>query len=168
MNDTFSFHCHDDLEFCPRYEIGSPSSIRVRVLNRDPVILIKAESDEVSEGQPARFVLERLWNEENLSAETPGWADTLVFVDTTVSSTEVTGDLPTEITFGRNETLKVIEVATNDDQAFGTDGSVTIVILPDTSGPDQNLAAKYTTGWELARTYRAGKAVGPGDRHGHG
>lgn len=39
----------------------------------------------------------------------------------------------------------MIEVATNDDQAFGTDGSVTIVILPDTSGPDQNLAAKYTT-----------------------
>ena len=145
VQDTFPFHCDDELKFCPRYEIGSPSSIRVEVVNRDPVILIAAEADEVSEGQPARFVLQRIWNEENLSASSPGWADTLVLLRTTVHGHQTTDELPTEFTFGRNETETVIEVATGKVQAFGDDGSVTIEILPDTTGPDQNLAAKYTT-----------------------
>ena len=145
VNDTFTFHCDDELRFCPNYHIGSPNSIRVRVLNRDPVILIKAETDDVSEGQAARFVLERLWNEENLNDTTPGWADTVVLVDTTVTGTQTTGDLPTEITFGRNETVKVIELVTVNDHTSGEDGSATIVILADTTGPDQNPAAKYST-----------------------
>ena len=145
VNDTFGFHCDDELEFCPRYEIGSPSSIRVKLMNRDPVILIAAEADEVTEGQPARFILERLWNEENLSDTTPGWADTLVFLATEAGGTQVVGAFPAEITFGMNETLKVIEVATSSDQASTDDGFVTVAIRPDTTGPDQNLAAKYTT-----------------------
>ena len=145
VNDTFTFHCDDEWRFCPSYHIGSANSIRVRVLNRDPVILIKAETDDVSEGQPVRFVLERLWNEENLNDTNPGWADTVVLVDTTLTGTQTTADLPTEITFGRNETLKVIELVTVNDQTHSEDGSATITILPDTTGPDQNSAAKYTT-----------------------
>ena len=145
VNDTFTFHCDDELRFCPSYHIGSPHSIRVRVLNRDPVILIKAEGDHVSEGQPARFVLERLWNEENLADSTPGWADTVVLVEATVTGGQSTGPLPTEVTFGRNETLKVIEVVTVNDQTYSEDGSATIAILADTTGPDQNPAAKYST-----------------------
>ena len=145
VSDTFRFQCDDELRFCPRYEMGSPNSIRVRVINRDPVILIKAETEEVDEGQPARFVLERVWNEENLSDTAPGWADTRVLLSTEVSSAQLEDELPTEITFGLNETLKVVEVATGDGQSFAEDGSVTIEILPDTTGPDQNLAAKYTT-----------------------
>ena len=145
VRDTFIFQCDDELRFCPSYEVGSPNSIRVRVVNRDPVIVIKSESDEVTEGQAARFTLERLWNEENLSDTSPGWADTLVLIETSVAGTRVTDDLPSEITFGRNETTKTIEVATVADTAFNDPGSVTVAILPDTTGADQNLAAKYTT-----------------------
>ena len=145
VRDTFIFQCDDELRFCPSYEVGSPNSIRVRVVNRDPVILIKSESDAVTEGQAARFTLERLWNEENLGDTSPGWADTLVLIETSVAGTRVTDDLPSEITFGRNETTKTIELATVADSAFNDPGSVTVAILPDTTGADQNLAAKYTT-----------------------
>ena len=57
----------------------------------------------------------------------------------------VTGMLPTEITFGLNETRKVIELATVADSAFAPDGSVSIEILEDTTGSDENLAAKYAS-----------------------
>ena len=59
----------------------------------------------------------------------------------------ITGVLPTEITFGQNETRKVIELQTVDDGAFGDNGSVTIELLPDTTGDGVNLQGKYTT-WE--------------------
>ena len=139
------FTCRDELRFCPRYEIGTPNKIRITVLNRDPTILISAESDDVNEGQPARFILERRWNEENLGDTTPGWADTKVLLRTSVEGEYVTSMLPTEITFGLNETRKVIELATVADSAFAEDGSVSIEILVDTTGSDENLAAKYTS-----------------------
>ena len=140
-----SYGCQDELRFCPRHEIGAPNKIKLKVLNRDPTILIKAESDEVNEGQPARFILERRWNEENLGDTSPGWADTRVFLRTSVEGEYVTSMLPTEITFGLNETRKVIELPTVADSAFAPDGSVSIEILVDTTGSDENLAAKYST-----------------------
>ena len=149
------FSCRDELRFCPRYEIGTPNKIKIKVLNRDPAVLIKAESDEVAEGQPARFILERMWNEENLGDTTPGFANTRVFLRTSVEGEYVTGMLPTEITFGLNETRKVIELATAADSAFAEDGSVTIEVLPDTTGPDENLAAKYEEFEYLAGPHRA-------------
>ena len=54
----------DELQYCPQYQVGTPHKIRLNLINRDPTILIKAESDQVVEGNPARFVLERLWNKE--------------------------------------------------------------------------------------------------------
>ena len=55
----------------------------------------------------------------------------------------ITGALPTEITFGRNETSKTIELATVDDSAFSANGSVTIELLPDTTSADLNISGKY-------------------------
>ena len=49
-----------DLRYCPKYLVGTVNKIRLTVMNRDPVILIKAENSVVEEGQPARFVVERL------------------------------------------------------------------------------------------------------------
>ena len=143
FDDTSS--CQDEPRFCPRNEVGTPSKIRIKVLNRDPSILISAESNVVNEGQPARFILERRWNEENLAiADPPGTADTRVLLRTSVEGEYVTGVLPTEVTFGLNETRKVIELATVGDSAFAADGSVTVEVLRDTTGPGENIAAKYT------------------------
>ena len=60
-----TFFCSEP-RFCPRYDIGTPNAIRITVLNRNPTILISAESATVEEGQPARFIVERRWNEDLL------------------------------------------------------------------------------------------------------
>ena len=55
----------------------------------------------------------------------------------------VTASLPTQIVFGRDATSTVIELETVDDSAFGDNGSVTIELLPDTTGSDLNTSGKY-------------------------
>ncbi len=115
-------------------------------MNRDPEILIKAENSEVDEGQPARFVVERMWSKDLLALQAPH-STTVVALRASQNGQYITGVLPTEITFGQNETRKVIELQTVDDGAFGDNGSVTIELLPDTTGDGANLQGKYTT-WE--------------------
>ena len=129
--------------FCPQYNIGTPNAIRITVLNRDPTVLIKAESATVVEGVPARFIVERRWNEDLLQNSTPA-SETVVTLHASQNGQYITGALPTAITFGRNETSKIIELATVDDSAFGANGSVTIELLPDTTGADLNIAGKYS------------------------
>ena len=113
-------------------------------MNRDPVILIKAENSEVEEGQPARFVVERLWSKDLLALQAPH-STTVVALRASQNGQYITGVLPTGITFGQNETRKVIELQTVDDGAFGNNGSVTIELLRDTTGAGVNLQGKYTT-----------------------
>ena len=59
--------CDHELRYCPQYRIGTPHKIRLNLINRDPTILIKAESTTVAEGQPARFIVERLWAQDLLN-----------------------------------------------------------------------------------------------------
>ena len=137
-------NCHDEPRYCPKYRVGTPHKIRLTLVNRDPTILIKAENSEVEEGQPARFVVERLWIENLLTYIAPD-SETVVALRASQNGQYITGVLPTEITFGQNETSKIIELATVDDAAFGENGSVTIELLPDTTGADLNIAGKYET-----------------------
>ena len=59
--------CDGELRYCPRYRIGTPHKISLNLINRDPTILIKAESTTVVEGRPARFIVERLWAQKLLN-----------------------------------------------------------------------------------------------------
>ena len=141
------FACNEsDLRYCPQYQVGTVNKIRLTVTNRDPTILIKAESASVTEGQPARFILERRWATD-LRALPPPQSHTVVYLRASQDGQYITGALPTQITFGQNETRKVIELQTVDDSAFGDNGSVTIELLPDTSTGSVNLHGKYTI-WE--------------------
>ena len=128
----------------PRYRVGTVNKIRLTVTNRDPSILIKAESPSVTEGQPARFILERGWATDLLELPAPQ-SETVVYLRASQDGQYITGALPTRITFGQNETRKVIELQTVDDAAFGETGSVTIELLPDSSEGSVNLQGKYTT-----------------------
>ena len=141
------FACNEsDLRYCPQYQVGTLNKIRLTVTNRDPTILIKAESTSVTEGQPARFILERRWATD-LLALPPPQSETVVYLRASQDGQYITGTLPTQITFGQNETRRVIELQTVDDSAFGDSGSVTIELLPDTSTVSENLYGKYTV-WE--------------------
>ena len=71
----------------------------------------------------------------------------MVYLQASQDGQYVTSSLPTQITFGQNETRKVIELQTVDDSAFGDNGSVTIELLPDTSTDSVNLHGTYTI-WE--------------------
>ena len=134
----------DELQYCPQYQVGTPHKIRLNLINRDPTILIKAESDQVVEGNPARFVLERLWNKE-LYGKDAQYPNTVVLLRASQDGQYINGALPTQITFGRHATSTVIELTTVGDEASGADGSVTIELLPDTTGPDLNVQGEYTT-----------------------
>ena len=173
---TLLINCFDEPRYCPKYRVGTPHKIRLTLVNRDPTILIKAESTTVDEGQAARFIVERLWHEDLLRGIVPD-SETVVALRASQNGQYITGVLPTEITFGQNETSKIIELATVDDAAFGENGSVTIELLPDTTGADLNIAGKYDTSehWaghtpEGARSDRASIAITNNDdqaRHHH-
>ena len=140
-----AFSCNEaDDRYCPKYLVGTVNKIHLTVMNRDPVVLIKAENSEVDEGHPARFVVERLWSKDLLASPAPH-STTVVSLRASQNGQYITYVLPTEITFGQNETRKVIELQTVDDGAFGDDGSVTIELLRDTTGDGVNLQGKYTT-----------------------
>ena len=140
-----AWYCAEtDLRYCPQYLVGTVNKIRLTIINRDPTILIKAENSQVEEGQPARFVVERLWSKDVIGNPAPD-STTVVSLRASQNGQYITGVLPTEITFGRNETSKIIELATVDDSAFGENGSVTIELLPDTTGAGVNLQGKYET-----------------------
>ena len=136
--------CRDEPRYCPQYRVGTPHTIRLTLVNRDPTILIKAESTTVEEGQAARFIVERLWHDDLLRIIGSG-SETVVALRASQNGQYITGALPTEITFGRNETSKTIELATVDDSAFSANGSVTIELLPDTTSADLNISGKYET-----------------------
>ena len=141
------FACNEsDLRYCPQYQVGTVNKIRLTVTNRDPTILIKAESTSVTEGQPVRFILERRWATDLLELPPPQ-SETVVYLQASQDEQYITGALPTQITFGQNETRKIVELQTVDDSAFGDNGSVTIELLPDTSTGSVNRHGKYTI-WE--------------------
>ena len=124
--------------------MGTVSKIRLTVINRDPTVLIKVESTSVTEGQTAKFILERHWATD-LLALPPPQSHTVVYLRASQDGQYITGALPTQITFVQNATSTIIELATVDDLAFGDNGSVTIELLPDTTGAGVNLQGKYTT-----------------------
>ena len=79
----------ENLKYCPQYRVGTPHKIRLNLINRDPTILIKAETTEVVEGEPARFIVERRWNDDLLEFETT------VLLRASQNGHYVTGSLPT-------------------------------------------------------------------------
>ena len=136
--------CPLEPRYCPQYRVGTPHTIKLTLFNRNPVILIKAESTTVAEGEPARFIVQRLWHDD-LLIHPDSRSETVVALRASQNGQFITGALPTEITFGQNETSKTIELATVDDSAFSANGSVTIELLTDTTGADLNISGKYET-----------------------
>ena len=65
--------------------------------------------------------MERRWNQVLLDNQAP-LSTTVVSLRASQNGQYITGALPTEITFGQNETRKVIEFQTVDDSAFSENG----------------------------------------------
>ena len=121
-----------DVRFCPKYTLGGVVSARITVINRNPTITVAAIEDEVNEGEPARFRLTRIWNDENLGLVDTGLGHRTTF-DFTAAAT---GDYVTAAlsggsrTFGFRETEMIVEVPTEHNGTPGDDGTVTLELLP--------------------------------------
>ena len=129
--------------FVAKYQIGMPNAVRISVVNRDPTILIKAAADEVTEGGTASFTIERRWNADNLS-DRSAFGETVVLLSVSTKGPFVSQTLPVAVEFASGETTKTVTIQTNNDTAHTADGSVTIELLPDTTGTGLNLGAKYS------------------------
>ena len=148
----FAEHCYSgistsgwkwgDVDFCAKYTLGAVTSARVTVLNRNPTITVAAVADEVTEGEPARFRLTRIWNADNLHP-TDGYTTT-VELTAAAKGGYVAGNLPTgSHTFAVGVTEMIIEVPTVDDGRIAPDGEVTLELLPQGSESSRNVGASY-------------------------
>ena len=142
----------EDVRFCPEYTLGAVTSARIEVVNRNPTIVVEALADEVTEGEPARFRLTRIWEASFLSADPgAGYKTTVDFETTAVGVGLGAGGDPVAAalpggpyTFELGVTEHVIEVPTVDDFLPGPDGEVTLTILPGLPETQaQNIAGTY-------------------------
>ena len=121
-----------DVRFCPKYTLGGVVSARITVINRNPTITVAAIEEVVNEGEPARFLLTRIWNDENLGMVDTGLGYTTTFDFTAAATGDyVTAALPGgSRTFGFRETEMIVDVPTEHNGAPGDDGTVTLELLP--------------------------------------
>ena len=115
-----------DIRFCPKFTLGVHTSARITVLNRNPTITVEALADSVIEGEPARFRLKRIWNEENLDFHATAFGLTAA-----ATGNYITAALPSGTrTFAAGEAEIIIEIPTENDMRPRADGSVTLELLP--------------------------------------
>ena len=135
----------ENIQYCPKYRIGTPGRVRMTIVNRDPTITIEAVGDAVDEGEPAEFILRRIWNAENLYDELQG--TTTVSVRATAQGDYVAQENLSglqSVVFRPGEAQVTVQLATVRDGAHGADGSVAVELLADSSG-NGNVGASYET-----------------------
>ena len=119
----------EDVRFCPKYTLGAATSARIEVLNRNPTITVEAIDDEVSEGEPARFRLTRIWTSDWLKPASLLGASTTVDFGTSATGNYVESPPSGQKTFGATETEIIVEVPTVKDDVPGENGLVTLELL---------------------------------------
>ena len=122
-----------NVEFCPKYTLGAVTSARITVLNRNPTITVAAVADEVTEGEPARFRLTRIWAAALLNPHPHGGSGYATTVELTAAAKGgyVAGKLPAgSHRFAGGVTEMIIEIPTVADHRIAPDGEVTLELLP--------------------------------------
>ena len=167
-NDSF-YRCYQDnsgvtpwrpgVEFCPRYTLGTGTKSRITVLNRNPTITVEAVSDEVTEGEPARFKLTRIWASDLLSP-IDGFTTTVAFTAAAEGGYVTDDDLAAGTrTFELGATEIIIEVPTVDDNLIAADGQVALELLPQGDEESRlNVAGSYEIYDHLDGITPAGKS----------
>ena len=132
-----------NVEFCPKYTLGAVTSARVTVLNRNPTITVAAVADAVTEGEPARFRLTRIWAADLLHPS-DGYTTT-VELTAAAKGGYVAGNLPTgSHTFGLGVTEMIIEVPTVADVRIAPEGEITLELVPEgTESSRVNIGGSY-------------------------
>ncbi len=134
----------EDVRFCPKYTLGAVTTARIEVLNRNPTVTVEAVDDEVTEGDPARFRLTRIWTSDWLNSERLLAASTMVDYTSAAVGNYVTSPPSGQKIFAASETEIIVEIPTVRDGVAGEDGQVTFELLPGTA-PTQsaNIGGHY-------------------------
>ena len=69
-NSAYGINCYldsrpgspKDIRFCPKYTLGTVTSARIEVTNRNPTVIVEAIDETIIEGQAARFRVTRIWS----------------------------------------------------------------------------------------------------------
>ncbi len=163
------YHCYqdsvrhsaqaEDVRFCPKYTLGAVTTARIEVLNRNPTVTVEAVDDEVTEGDPARFRLTRIWTSDWLSPGTLLAASTTIDYTSTAVGSYVPSPPSGQKIFAPTETEVIVEIPTERDGVTGEDGLVTFELLPGTLSTQQsNVGGHYEIYDQLAGVTPPGKS----------
>ena len=126
-------------EFCPRYELGTNKRVEIDVINRNPTIVVAAAEDTIDEGETARFILTRIWNNENLG---DGYT-TRVQLRVTDDAGYAVDMTPTEVTFKAGVTTLTVEIPTENDAVVEDAGDLVLELRPDDPANGVNIGGSY-------------------------
>ena len=164
--EVLPIYCPDvipgDCGYRPQYQVGTPKSSTIEVLNRDMGVRVVADQASVEEGASASFTLHRyggtkLSRQSSLTvrvqvAQNGEFIDGMPPQTVTFSGTLVDGeDAEVDASTPEGAASATIAIPTDDDLIIEDDGTITLYILgPD---PDSELVGTY------AHTYEVGNSA---------
>ena len=131
-NSVFGVYCSldsrseppRDIRFCAKYTLGAVTSARVEVSNRNPTVTVEAVEEEITEGEPACFRVNRICESDVLDAYSTAFSFTIT------SAGQYAQSMPgTSRTFGAGVTEFIIEIPPVNDAVPGTDGLLTFKLV---------------------------------------
>ena len=157
--EVLPIYCPDvipgDCGYRPQYQVGSPKSSTIEVLNRDMGVRVVADQASVDEGDAATFTLHR-YGGSSLARVLP----LTVRVQVTQNGDFIDGVLPQTVTFSgtavdevndstpEGATSAVITIPTDDDMMVEGDGAITLTILD----PDPELYGTNVHSYEVVNS----------------
>ena len=151
-----------DCGYRPQYQVGTPKSSTIEVLNRDVGVRVEADRDSVTEGDTITFTVHRYGG----TLESRNTALTVRF-QVTQNGAFIDGSTPQTVTFAAGpdhmtadgeltdgELTATVSVPTVNDGIDEADGVITFTILP----PDPELFGANETSYEFfgTETFLAG------------
>ena len=113
-----------EIRFCPKFTLGAITSARIKVTNRNPVVIVEALDEVITAGGTARFKLKRIWDSDVVNL----YSTTFTF-NATVSE-QFKKTVPTgPLTFAIGETELIVEIPTMTGEVSDKDGMVRFEIL---------------------------------------
>ena len=148
-----------DCGYRPQYQVGTPKSSTIEVLNRDMGVRVVADQASVEEGGSVSFTLHRYGGTE-ISRQ----SSLTVRVQVTQNGEFIDGMPPQSVTFSgslvdgddaevnadtpEGAASAVITIPTDDDMVMEGDGAITLTIL----GPDSELFGLYAHSYEVTNS----------------
>ena len=154
--EVLPFYCGDDVPgdcgYRPQYQVGTPKSSTIEVLNRDMGVRVVADRASVDEGDPASFTLHRYGG-----TFTTRVSSLTVRVQVTQNGEFIDGVPPQTVTFAgktvdsstnEGDTTAVVTIPTTNDMVDEANGAIILTILD----PDPALYGQNAHSYEIFGT----------------